>query len=67
MSTPSISEEWARNMLLLAIRDGQAAELIQCLWDGGTFTLSPEPRNFRLVFLPKDLIDQVVNRAGENP
>lgn len=66
MSAPLVSEEWARNMLLLAVKNGQAAELIHCLWEGGTFTLSPEPGNFRLVFLTKEMMDQVVEDLNGN-
>lgn len=58
-----VSEEWARNMLLLGIRNGQAAELVTCLWEGGTFTLDIENR--KLAFLTKEMMDQARGVSGD--
>lgn len=53
MSNP-LTEEYARSILLLAVSNGQAAEFIFNLWEGGTFTLDVE--NKRLIFLTADQI-----------
>lgn len=52
-----MTEEWARTILMLAIKNGQAKEFIETLWDGGSFIVDPEPGSIHLVFLTKEQLE----------
>jgi hypothetical protein len=36
---PRIPESWAKRILLIAVKQDRAAELLECLFDGGSVTL----------------------------
>lgn len=54
MTGSMLTEQYATNILLLAVRNGQAKEFIETLWDGGSFTLDVEGK--RLAFITADQI-----------
>lgn len=49
------NEEVATLLFQTAIRDGQAAELLMCLFDGGAATV--DARTNRLVLITKEQVD----------
>jgi hypothetical protein len=51
-----IPEEAAANILRVAIQRGRAAEMLECLWDGGAVTVDPE--SLDLVMIPGDTFKQ---------
>lgn len=52
-----ITEDYARRILLKAIAEDRAAELLNCLFDGGSVTLDAMTGN--LSFASKDMLRQM--------
>lgn len=55
-----MTEEWAANCLLIAIKNKQAAELLNCLFEGGGFTFDLETQ--RLVMISAEEIEKAAGR-----
>lgn len=59
-----LTEQFASNVFRVAIANGQCAEFITTLWDGGSFTLEASlGEGPRLIFLPKEFFDQVIEES----
>lgn len=49
MAEPSIPEDLAAGILRVAIAEGRAGELLDCLFEGGSVTVDPYTRKLVLV------------------
>jgi len=50
-----MEESFARGLLMLAIRDNRCAEMLECLFDGGSVTI--DMNTGKLMLIPKSVID----------
>jgi hypothetical protein len=63
MSDNPMSEEFAANLLRLAIVKGRAAELLMNLFDGGCVTFDPVAKD--LVMIPGDTMREWIDRQND--
>lgn len=61
MTTLRLNEPLARAILLTAVKEERAGELLSCLFEGGACTVDPETR--RLILISADLIEEA--RTGK--